>query len=156
MTGSAIAATQGSIGPTSTGTSDIIMNKGNSVQITDVGDINLGTSGNLAAAAVESDDVCVFSSTGGYNITMSSTNGSFILTDGNTQTDIGYTIEWDGGTPTPVTYGNAITGLMGHSTSVNCDSSTNATFTVSVSATEFNNADPGTYSDTLTLLVQPE
>lgn len=153
MTGSAIAATQGTLDATSTGTSIINMGKENAVQITNVGDINLGTTGNITVAAVESDDVCVFSSTGGYNLTVSSLNGSFILSDANTQTDIDYTILWDGDA---VAYGNAVTGLLGNSTSVNCDSSTNATFTVSVSVTEFNAATPGTYSDTLTLLVQPE
>jgi hypothetical protein len=156
MTGSAIAATQGTIGNTSTGTSDININKGNAVQITDVDDIDLGTSGNLAATATQSDAVCVFSSTGACNITVTSTNGSFILTDANTTTDIDYTVDWTVGTLAPVTYNTAITGLVGDSTSVDCGATTNATFTVSVTAAEFNAADPGSYTDTLTLLVQPE
>ena len=156
MTGSAIAATQGTIGNTSTGTSDININKGNAVQITDVDDIDLGTSGNLSATATQSDSVCVFSSTGAYNVTVTSSNGSFILTDTNTTTDIVYTVDWTVGTLAAVTYNTAITGLVADSTAIDCGATTNATFTVSVAAAAFNAADPGSYTDTLTLLVQPE
>jgi alanine-alpha-ketoisovalerate/valine-pyruvate aminotransferase len=156
MTGTVMAATDGTIGATSTGTSIINIGKGNAVQITDVDDIDLGTTGNLAATATQSDSVCVFSSTGGYNITLTSSNGSFILNDANTTTDIAYSIDWTAGGTTTAVYNTAITGLVGDSTSVDCGATTNATFAVSVTAANFNAADPGSYTDTLTLLVQPE
>ena len=156
LTGTAIAATDGTLGSTSTGTSIINIAKQNAVQITDVDDIDLGTAGNLTATATESDSVCVFSSTGAYNITLSSTNGSFELSDTNTTTNIPYSVDWTVGTATTAVYNTAITGLVGDSTAVDCGATTNATFSVSVTAANFNAADPGNYSDTLTLLVQPE
>lgn len=156
MSGSAFAATQGQLGATSTGTAIINISKGNAVQITNLDDINLGAQGNLTATATESDDVCVFSSTGGYNITLTSTNGVFELTDANTTTSIPYSVDWIAGTTTTAVYDTAITGLTGDSTAVDCNAGTNATFSVSVTAPDFNAADPGNYSDTLTMLVQPE
>lgn len=154
--GTAIAATDGTLGLTSAGTSIINIGKQNAVQITDVDDLNLGTAGSLSATATESDSVCVFSSTGAYNITLSSANGAFILSDVNTTTDIAYSVDWTAGTATTAVYNTAITGLVGDSTAVDCGATTNATFSVSVTAANFNAADPGNYSDTLTLLVQPE
>lgn len=156
MSGSVLAATDGTLGATSTGTAIINIAKGNAVQITDLDDIDLGTQGNLTATASQSDDVCVFSSTGGYNITLTSANGAFVLSDANTTTDIAYTVDWTAGTTTAVTYNTAITGLIGDSTAVDCNATTNASFTVSVAAAPFNAADPGGYTDTLTMLVQPE
>ena len=141
---------------TSTGTAIINISKLNVVQITDLDDINLGTAGNLTATASASDDVCVFSSTGGYNITITSANGAFQLEDANTTTDIPYSLDWTAGSTTAVTYSTPVTGLVGDSTSVDCNASTNASFEVSVTAADFNAADPGSYTDTLTMLVQPE
>ncbi len=156
MSGTAMAATEGTLGATSTGTSIINIAKGNAVQITNLDDINLGAQGNLTATATQSDDVCVFSSTGGYNITLTSANGAFELADINTTTSIPYSVDWIAGTTTTAGYNTAITGLTGDSSAVDCDGSTNATFSVSVTAPDFNAADPGTYTDTLTMLVQPE
>jgi len=156
MTGSTFAATDGDLGATSTGTSIINIGKDNAVQITNVDDIDLGTQGNLTATATQSDDVCVFSSTGGYAITLTSTNGSFHLKSGATTTDIPYSVDWTAGTTTTAVYATSITGLVGNQTAVDCNASTNASFAVSVTAADFNAADPGSYTDTLTLLVQPE
>jgi hypothetical protein len=141
---------------TSTGTSIINIAKQNAVQITDVDDLNLGTAGSLSATATQSDSVCVFSSTGAYNITLSSANGSFILSDTNTTTDIAYSVDWTVGTATTAVYNAPITGLVGDSNAIDCGATTNASFAVSVTAANFNAADPGNYTDTLTLLVQPE
>lgn len=156
MSGSAMAATDGLLGATSTGTAIINIAKGNAVQITNLDDINLGAQGNLTATATQSDDVCVFSSTGGYNITLTSANGTFELTDASTTTNIPYTVDWIAGTTTTAVYNTPITGLTGDSTAVDCNAGTNATFSVSVAAPDFNAADPGSYTDTLTMLVQPE
>ncbi len=156
MAGNAMAATDGILGSTSEGTAVIQISKLNAVQITDLDDINLGTQGNLTATATGSDAVCVFSSTGGYNITITSANGAFQLEDANTTTDIPYSLDWTAGSTSAVTYNTPITGLVGDSTAVDCNATTNASFEVSVTAADFNAADPGSYTDTLTLLVQPE
>jgi len=115
MTGSVFAATDGDLGATSTGTSIINISKDNAVQITNVDDIDLGTQGNLTATATQSDDVCVFSSTGGYAITLTSANGSFDLKSGATTTDIPYSIDWTAGTTTTASYGTTMTGWVGDS-----------------------------------------
>lgn len=149
--GSATAATQGTLDVTSTGTSVVTIIKENAVQISNVGDIDLGTQATLAADAVASDDVCVFSSTSAYNLTVTSANGAFELQNGAEA--IPYGLSWDAA---PVAQGVAITGLTGDNVSLNCSGGTNATFEVTVASADFNGANPGTYTDTLTLLVQPE
>lgn len=152
------AATDGTLGATSTGESIVTIIKQNAVQITNVGDISLGTHAALAADQSGSDAVCVFSSTGGYSVTATSANGTgaFSLNDGGTN-DIAYTVTWQGaGAAVPLAEGTALIGQTGDSGSVNCSGGTNATFEVTVAAALFNAAAPGSYSDTLTLLVEPE
>jgi len=123
MTGNALAATDGELGGTSEGTAVINIAKENAVKITNLDDIDLGTSGNLTTTATGSDDVCVYSSTGAYGLVMTSANSEFVV---------------------------------GNSLNVDCDGQTNATFTISVAPSDFNAADPGTYTDTLIMLVQPD
>ena len=117
-------------------------------------DIDLGTHPSLAADAVGSDSVCVFNSTGGYDVTVTSVNG-FEL-DSGTAT-IPYAVTWaaGGGAAADATAGT-ISGLTGDSASTTCGGGTNATFEVTVAAADFNAADPGTYTDTLTLFVEPQ
>jgi spore coat protein U-like protein len=105
---------------------------------------------------VESDDVCIFSSTTNYNVTIDSANGGFRLMDGTEEIPYGLTWSANGGTAATVADGTAITGLAGNSTSLDCGSGTNATFEVTVASADFNSAVPGSYSDTLTLTVAPE
>lgn len=153
VSGSAVAATDGTLGLTSTGTSVVTIIKENAVQISNVNDLDMGTHSALAADASANDDVCVFSSTSGYNITVSSANGALELQDAATTTPVPYALTWD---TAPVTLGSTITGLTGDNTSLNCGGGTNANFAVTVASADFNAAAPGTYTDTLTLLVQPE
>ncbi|MFK7994153.1 MAG: hypothetical protein AB8B87_08440 [Granulosicoccus sp.] len=151
------AATQGTIGATSTGTSDVLLVKQNAVMITDVADLDLGTLNNTAVDLVASDDVCVFNSTSSYEVTVTSANAAFALSDGATGT-IPYAVTWasNGGAAAAVAYNTGIGGLLGDQASTSCGGGTNATFAVSVLAADFNSADPGTYSDTLTLMIEPE
>lgn len=155
------AATDGSLGDASigsTGTSDIILIKDNAVQITNVGDIDLGQASTLAADAVGGDDVCVFSSTGGYEVTVDSDvrAGAFNLESAGGD-QMAYTVTWaaNGGAAAPVTAGSAITSLAGDSSSLTCSGGTNARFEVTVDDAVFNAAAPGTYEDTVSLLVMP-
>lgn len=157
VSGSAMAASDGTLDTTSTGTSIVTIIKQNAVQITNVNDLNLGTHAVLAADQVAADDVCVFSSTSGYNLTVTSANGAFNLQDSATATPIPYTMSWTTAAgSSAVGYGSAIAGLTGDNVSLDCSAGTNANFEITVSSADFNSADPGTYSDTLTLLVQPE
>jgi len=156
--GVAGAATQGTLGTDSTGTSDIILIKDNAVQISDVGNIDLGTESTLAADKTGSDSVCVFASTGSYHLTVSGARAAFTL-EGPTATDlIPYGVTWQVGAGTPETILPGLksvgVGYAGDATSLNCNGGTNATFAVAVDAVGFNAAAPGTYTDTLTLFVE--
>lgn len=150
------AATDGTLGSTSEGTSIITIIKEDAVLITDVDDLFLGTRGALFDNQVNSDAVCVYSSTGSYNLAITTANGLFSLQSPNTTTAIPYSLEWITDIATPVVYNNPINGLIGDSQSINCNGTTNAIFQITVTPTAFNAAAPGNYQDTLTLLVQPE
>jgi alanine-alpha-ketoisovalerate/valine-pyruvate aminotransferase len=128
VTGYAMAGANGSQGATSSGKVNLNMGKPNVVRITDLDDINLGTASTLKATVSASDDVCVFSSTGGYNITITSANGAFELEDGNTTTKIPYNIDWTAGATSNVVYNTPLNGLIAVSNSVVCSSLTNASF----------------------------
>ena len=155
--GVATAAQDGNLGLTSTGESIVTIIKQNAVQITNVADLDLGIYATLAADVAADDDVCVFSSTGGYSVTLSGAGAGFTL-DGGAAGAIPYLVQWAaGGAPAvPVVPGTPIVSQPGDATSLNCNGGTNANFAVSVSAALFNAAAPGTYTDTLTLLVEPE
>lgn len=155
--GLAQAASDGALDGTSTGTSDIILEKDDMVQITGLADIDLGSESRLTADASASDDVCVFSTSGSYSVTVSSANGSFILQDINTASDIAYEINWTvDNTPQALTYNTASTAIAGNNNDPTCGGTPNASFEVVVPSAGFNAASPGTYIDTLTLLLSPE
>jgi hypothetical protein len=146
----------GVIGSSSEGTSVLTIVKQDAVQISKVDDLFLGISGSLTSQHVVGDDVCVFSSTGAYSLTVSSTNGWFALRDSNTVTEIPYTLEWVTTSVRAVPYNTSVTNLFGDTRSPTCNGSTNARFQVTINPENFNQAEPGRYRDTLTLLVQPE
>jgi spore coat protein U-like protein len=151
-----LAATDGTLGSTSEGTSIVTIIKEDAVIITDVDDLNLGTSGALFENQVATDGVCVYTSTGSYNLAITTANGLFSLQSGTTTTGIAYSLEWITDRATSVIYNSPIIGLIGDSKSINCKGTTNALFQLTVTPGAFNAADPGNYQDTLTLLVAPE
>ncbi len=154
--GSLMAAQDGNLGGTSAGESLVTIIKENAVQISDVADLDLGSHATLAADVSANDDVCVFNSTAAYSITVSSANGEFKLMNG--AAEIPYSVEWsaNSGAAAPLAHGAALASLAGDRTSLNCNGGTNANFSATVAAADFNAAGPGTYTDTLTLLVEPE
>jgi len=157
ITSTTVAATVGSLDTTSTGTSHISFQKLNTVIATDISDLYFGMAGSLLETVKESDDVCVFTSTGGYSIKMFSGNGSFVLSDSNTTTNIPYQVDWATSESTSrLTYNSELTGLLGNATALDCNSTPNATMSVSITAPDFNSAEPGSYSDTLILHLRPE
>ncbi|MBX2823288.1 MAG: hypothetical protein KTR33_01075, partial [Gammaproteobacteria bacterium] len=118
FSGSAMAA-DGLLGGTSTGTSIVTIIKDEAVQITSVADLPMGTHSTLAADLTASDDVCVFSSTGGYNITVTSSTGTFDLSGtGPSAASLPFNFSWNGGA---VTYGAQLTGYAGDNSSLNCN-----------------------------------
>src|SRR5438270_3794027 len=97
MDGSAVAATQGTLGATSTGTVAIGASVPNRVQLSGLTDVSL-LNQDPATAAVNAQNVCVWSntSTQGYNVTAtgSGTSSAFTLSNGSVIAP--YSVEWSG------------------------------------------------------------
>ena len=156
-TGSVIAASDGTLGSTSTGSADVLIIKDDAVNLTNVGDLDLGQFSSVAADISASDDVCVFNSTASYRVTVTSANSAFELRNG--ADSIPYELTWQdsvAAAASPLVHAAAFGGQSGDRSSPTCGGSTNATFEVTVASADFNSAAPGTYSDTLTLMIEPE
>lgn len=153
---SALAATQGTLGADSTGTSEVMIIKDNVVLLSGVADLDLGQYNSTATDLSASDDVCVFNSTATYSVTVAGNGSAFELSNG-TET-IPYSVLWttSAAPAAALTHQTALGGNLGDRTSLNCNGGTNANFEVQVSAVDFNAAVPGTYTDTLTLMIEPE
>lgn len=156
--GTAHAATQGTLGSTSTGSIEINATIPNLAQISRLDDIGLGTwSG---ADLNGNDQFCVFSSTRSYTITATSANGTgttFRLKDSGTNY-IAYNVSWTDSSSSTSTLSNATaSGAQATSaTAVNCAGADNTTVSINVPSANVAAVPAGSYSDTLTLLVTPQ
>ncbi len=163
--GFVFAAVDGTLGTTSTGTSDISVTKENTALISGIDDIAFGTLGLLPTPAVETSAMCVYSANAGaYGITISSGNGAFTMNEPNGGT-LAYSVRWadSSGILAAVTDSTPTTTLLGSSTELDCASDTaggvansNAILEVTIVDTDYNAAPSGDYTDTLTLLITPE
>ena len=156
--GVAFAATQGTLGSTSTGTSSLSATVTSLVQITDVADITL-TAATAADPLAGSDSVCVYSNASGnlYEITAQSANGSgsFLLSDGSNT--MAYTVSWTDADSTNVslTEGAQSNSNLDGSASTTCSDSLTSSVALNVPAATWTTSPAGTYTDTLTLVVAP-
>ncbi|OBV10582.1 hypothetical protein [Erythrobacter dokdonensis] len=161
----AFAATQGTPGPTSTGTVTINATITPEVAISDLDDLTftatqLQTALNTGANAQQADDVCVWSNNvdGSYYLTATGdgAGNAFTLTDG-TRT-LAYSLGWrfGGGAVQSLTSGTKSPRLTTTATAPDCGGSTTASLLVIL-----RNADIAameattTYTGVLTLLVSP-
>ncbi len=163
--GVAMAATQGTLGATSTGSITITASVPNRTQITGLTDINF-TNADPSTAATSSQNDCVWSNTAtkGYSIkaTGSGTSGAFTLASG-ALTPVPYSVQWSqssGQTSgTSLTAGTALAGQVSTATTPTCSSgpSTTSSLVVSIGSTDLQNMVAATsYTGTLTLLVTPQ
>jgi hypothetical protein len=160
--GPSLAATQGSLGSTSTGTAVISLSKGFNALINQIGDLALGSwsgTGDLT----DNDDVCVGTTnvTGNYGVTVSGsgTANAFTITNGS-QT-LAYNAFWNDVTGTTgrvsVTTGTLLTGQTGAGTTANCNgTNTNANISVVIPEANLQAATASTFTGTLTLTISPE
>ncbi len=161
----ATAATDGTLGATSTGSVNINASIAGRVRISGLSDVTF-TNVDPTIDATNAQNVCVWSNTAtrGYNITAmgSGAGGAFTLASGALPV-VPYTVEWAGNSG--ATSGNALasgtayTGLTSAATNPNCSSgpSASASLIVKIGASELQSMTSGTtYSGTLTLLVAPE
>ncbi len=163
--GTGNAATQGSLGATSTGSVAINASVAGRVQISGLRDV---TFSDVDAGTAQSDnqDVCVWSNTAGnkYSIKASGsgTSGAFTLASGALP-EVNYTVEWNKlaarNSGTALANGVALTGQDSVATAPTCASgpTKSASLIVKMDTTNLQNMQAGaTYTGTLTLVVAPE
>lgn len=155
---------QGTTGTTSTGTLDIDLVKNNNVRISNLSDIDFGTTAVVPTEQFIS--LCVYSTTGGYSLTASSEHGTgtdFRLANAGDSDFITYNVLFNDadtgaiGDATDLNHTTPLTTQTGaNTTSDTCGGGTNSRLFVDIDATSFGNAGADTFADVLTLTVAPE
>ena len=162
--GTALAATQGSLGTTSTGSISIGASVPNRVQISGLADVSFANQ-DPATPAANAQNVCVWSntSTRGYNVTATGSGAGSAFTLAGGASTVPYAVEWAGSSGqssgTALTSGAALTGLTSTATSATCASgpSSSASLIVRISSANLQTMEAATaYTGTLTLVVAPE
>lgn len=162
--GTAFAATQGSLGSTSTGSISIGASVPNRVQLTGLTDVSF-TNQDPATPASNAQNVCVWSntSTKGYNVTATGSGAASAFTLANGALTVPYSVEWAGtsgqSSGTALASGSALTGLTSTATSATCSAgaSSSASLIVKISSANLQTMQAATsYTGTLTLVVAPE
>ena len=158
-TGVVLAATQGSVGGTSTGSVDINVTVDDAVRISGLSDLTATFDG--VNDVVENSTACIYrNATGLYAVTATGDIGvsnTFIIDDA-VNPAIPYTVTWnDGSGPTAMTSTVQLTGQTGADTTLSdCGGGSNATVEVTVDAAALLAAPTSVYTGTLTLEVAPE
>lgn len=161
---SAFAASDGDVGTTSTGTTDITLIVPDLVRISALSDIDLGTYSGMGTETGDTE-ACIFrNGAGTYTVTATTNKGDFLISSGAGGTaaeDINFTAYWNDVTGTTgraaLTYSTALTTQSGTNTaSITCAGGTNANFSVEIADTEMQTKVPNTYVATVTLVIAPE
>ncbi len=155
------SASDGSMGATSNGSSSVSVTIPSLVRITGIADLTIASYSSPSSFAA--DDVCVYSNTAvGYDITATSSEGSFVLTNtGPPATQIGYAVEWNASSGqtsgTALTYNTALTGQSTGGANPTCGNvgGANASLIVRVTDSDLGTAPAQTYTGTLLLLIEP-
>jgi hypothetical protein len=155
----AFAATQGTLGATSTGSLNITLTIDQLVQISALNDIALGNyTGGANMTGV--DDLCVYSNIGGYQITATGNGAGSAFHLIGAGATIPYAVEWADSagalTGDPLTSGTVLTNQSGTFTTPNCGGTNNARVRVTVNSTDLAAAPAQAYTGVLTLLVAPQ
>ena len=162
--GAAAAATQGSLGATSTGSVAIGASVPNRVELSGLNDVSF-LNQDPATAALNAQNVCVWSntSTKGYNVTASGSGTASAFTLSNGALTVPYSVEWSQtsgqSAGTALATGTALTGLKSIATSATCatGASSSASLIVKMSTANLQTMQAATtYTGTLTLVVAPE
>lgn len=152
VSATSMAATNGNVGTTSAGTAVINLTIPSLIRITDLADVNLGTYNGDSIDRTGSSPACVRrNSAGNYSVTATSANGSFVLTS-VPATTIPYTLTWGG---TGLTYGAALGGQVADSATLGSCTPVAGKLGVNVPAAGMDAAQPGAYTDTVTVTVAP-
>ncbi|XOV90064.1 MAG: hypothetical protein ACFHX7_09310 [Pseudomonadota bacterium] len=158
--GQAMAATQGSLGVNSTGTTDISLEIANRVQISSVEDIALGAwggSGNLTGAT----EFCVYRSGGdNYRLTLTTSTGSFSVASVLSGDSIPFSArvddDLDASDGEALTYNTATAVALVGSSSLTCGGGDNAELAVTFAEADLQQASTANdYQATVTVFVEP-
>jgi hypothetical protein len=161
---SAIAATQGSLGATSTGSISISASVPSRARITGLNDVAF-TNQDPASAATSAQDVCVWTNTAtkGYTITATGSGTASSFTLAGASMTVPYSVQWSAtsgqSSGTALVNGAASAGLTSTGTQQTCSSGPSATASliIGIAATDLQTMQSGTtYTGTLTLLVAPQ
>lgn len=162
--GPAVAATQGTLGSTSTGSISIGASVPNRVQISGLTDVAF-TNQDPSLAASNAQNVCVYSntSTKGYNVTATGSGAASAFTLSNGAATVPYSVQWAGSSGqssgTALVSGTALTGLTSTATNPTCSAgpASTASLVVNITAASLQGMQAATsYTGTLTLVVAPE
>ena len=162
--GTAQAATQGSLGATSTGSVSISASIPSRVRISGLSDVAF-TSVDPSIDASNAQNVCVWSntSTKGYRVTATGSGAGNAFTLANAALTVPYTVEWAAtsgqSSGSSLTSGTALTSLTSAATNSNCASgpAASASLIVKIGSADLQTMAAATsYTGTLTLLVAPE
>ncbi len=160
----ASAATQGSLGATSTGSIAISLSVAGRVQITGLGDVSF-VAVSPDAAATSAQNVCVWSNTAtrGYSVTASGSGAGNAFELSGPANTTPYAVAWSdaaGQTAgTPLGAGAALSGLRSSATSPDCGNggAASSSLIVTVEPAALQAAQPDTtYTGALNLLVAPQ
>lgn len=125
------------------------------VKISAINDISLGTYSG-AGDLTGQDDVCVYNSASAdYRITVTATGGAYNVTSGINSIPFEVRFKESGGSFTQLSYGVAEPFSGANSLSNSCSGGTNATIQVKILQNDVLLVRPGSYTSTLTLLIEP-
>ena len=158
------AATDGTLGSTSTGSVSISASVPTRVRISGLGDVTLANV-DPTVNALSAQNVCVWSntSTKGYNVTATGSGAANAFTLAGATATVPYSVEWSGTSGqtsgTALTTGSALSGLTSTATNSSCSSgpSASASLIVKIASADLQSMQAATnYTGTLTLVVAPE
>jgi hypothetical protein len=162
--GSAISASQGSLGTTSTATSVLTITIPETLRLSGLSDFAFGTysgSGALSANA----DVCVYdnSSNGNYHVTATdstSLTATAFAAQNGAAASIPFSVRWNNGTGTTgnyaLTYNKSHAASGANTKSTDCSTGgKSANLNIQFVATDLAGKPGGAYTSTITVMVEP-
>lgn len=162
--GHANAATQGTLGSTSTGSISISASVANRARISGLSDVAF-TNQDPASDASSAQNVCVWSNTAtrSYTITASGSGAGNAFTLANGGSTVPYSVEWNASSGqtsgTVLTADTASASLVSTAVNQNCSSgpASSASLIVKLASADLSTLPAATnYTGTLTLLVTPQ
>ena len=162
--GPAFAATQGTLGATSTGSVSITASVPNRARISGLSDVAF-TNQDPAIAASNAQNVCVWSNTAtkAYTVTATGSGSANAFTLSNGSTTVPYSVAWSSSinqtSGTVLVSGTASASLVSTATNQTCASgpTSSASLIVGISSADLSTMSAGSnYLGTLTLLITPQ